>query len=235
MNSSRTPSPPRPPRRRRKEARPQELLAAAVSLFVERGYAATHLADVARRAGVAKGTIYRYYRDKLDLFTAVIRHHIAPLLDADALWLAEIAHHPPADRLWALLRRWGERLFHTPHGGMVKLILAEAHNFPAIAQIYHTEIITPARALIEQLLIEGQKQGHFPPSPAAAELTPLLLAPLIHRTILLYSMAAILPDALDPEENFWRSYRWLLFERLLMPPFPPSYPRPQNFDTLSPP
>ena len=60
---------------RRKDARPQELLEAALDLFVERGYAATRLEDVARRAGVSKGTLYLYYENKEELFKAVVREN----------------------------------------------------------------------------------------------------------------------------------------------------------------
>ena len=63
----------RPRWERRKEARPAELLAAALELFVEKGYAGTRLDDVAQRAGVSKGTLYLYFENKEDLFKAVVR------------------------------------------------------------------------------------------------------------------------------------------------------------------
>lgn len=72
--------PPSTPRKRRKEARPSELLAAALDLFVERGFAATRLEDVARRAGVSKGTLYLYYENKEALFKAVIQEGIVPVI-----------------------------------------------------------------------------------------------------------------------------------------------------------
>jgi AcrR family transcriptional regulator len=68
------------PRKRRKEARPGELLAAALDLFVARGYAATRLEDVAQQAGVSKGTLYLYFENKEALFKAVIREGILPVL-----------------------------------------------------------------------------------------------------------------------------------------------------------
>jgi AcrR family transcriptional regulator len=70
-----------PVRQRRKEARPSELLAAALDLFVERGFAATKLDDVAARAGVSKGTLYLYFASKEELFKAVIQQGILPMLD----------------------------------------------------------------------------------------------------------------------------------------------------------
>ena len=78
---------------RRKEARPQELLEAAIDLFVERGYAATRLEDVARRAGVSKGTLYLYYENKEELFKAVVRSSIVPAIGEAEVSVAEFDGH----------------------------------------------------------------------------------------------------------------------------------------------
>ena len=79
----RTPEQPR--WERRKQERPAELLAAALELFTERGYAATRLDDVARRAGVSKGTVYLYYSSKEELFKAVILEGLVPVLELPAV------------------------------------------------------------------------------------------------------------------------------------------------------
>src|SRR5213596_3513319 len=71
---------PKPRWKRRKDARPGEIVAAALDVFVERGFAATKLADVARRAGVTKGTIYLYFENKEALFKAVVRETIVPVI-----------------------------------------------------------------------------------------------------------------------------------------------------------
>ncbi len=68
-------------RTRRKESRPNELLEAALELFVERGFAATRLEDVASRAGVSKGTLYLYFESKEELFKAVVRSGILPVIE----------------------------------------------------------------------------------------------------------------------------------------------------------
>ena len=69
-----------PARQRRKEARPHELLEAALTLFVEKGFAATRTEEVAQRAGVSKGTLYLYYPSKEELFKAVVRHNLSSLI-----------------------------------------------------------------------------------------------------------------------------------------------------------
>src|ERR1700741_4310120 len=78
---------------RRKDARPQELLAAALDLFVERGFASTRLEDVARRAGVSKGTLYLYYENKEELFKAVVRNSIVPAIGEAEVSIAESDDH----------------------------------------------------------------------------------------------------------------------------------------------
>ena len=80
MTSKSLDAPPRPPRQRRKHARPQELLDAALELFVQNGYAATHSDEVARRAGVSKGTLYLYFPSKEELFKAVVRATLSNLI-----------------------------------------------------------------------------------------------------------------------------------------------------------
>ena len=68
-------------RERRKEARPGELLAAALDLFVEKGFAATRSEEVAQRAGVSKGTLFLYFPTKEDLFKAVVRESMGQAID----------------------------------------------------------------------------------------------------------------------------------------------------------
>src|SRR6218665_481252 len=97
------------PRQRRKEARPQELLAAALALFVEKGFAATRSEEVARRAGVSKGTLYLYYPSKEELFKAVVRQNLSKLL-ADGAGIADGFEGPTSDLLAILLRTWWEQV-----------------------------------------------------------------------------------------------------------------------------
>ncbi|MFM2088080.1 MAG: hypothetical protein RLZZ237_2949, partial [Pseudomonadota bacterium] len=93
---------------RRKDARPQELLAAALDLFVERGFASTRLEDVAKRAGVSKGTLYLYFENKQELFKAVVRDNIVHAIVEveDSLATSESSS---ADLLRSILMQWWEQ------------------------------------------------------------------------------------------------------------------------------
>ena len=153
-------TPPAAPRRRRKDARPAELLAAALELFIEKGFAATRLADVAARAGVAKGTLYLYFDSKEALFRAVVAQGIVPLFAAAESELGDY-RGSTSGLLIELLTRWQRQVGATPLAGLYKLIIAEAHNFPELAQYYHDEVIVRGRALLADVLRRGMASGEF--------------------------------------------------------------------------
>ena len=145
---------------RRKDARPAELAAAALELFVERGFAATRLDDIAKRAGVSKGTLYLYFDSKEDLFKAVIREgYVAPLAEAEQL-LATF-EGSSADLIREIFRRWWVQVGATDQAGMTKLIIAEAGNFPELARYYHDEVIQRSHALLEHAIERGIARGEF--------------------------------------------------------------------------
>lgn len=145
---------------RRKDARPQELLAAALDLFVERGYAATRLDDVAKRAGVSKGTLYLYFSNKEDLFKAVVREHLVPVL-GETEQTVENYQGSAKDLLRELMMQWWRRVGDTQLSGIMKLMMAECGNFPEVAQFYHDEVIERGEALVERTLEYGMKRGEF--------------------------------------------------------------------------
>src|SRR3954467_10375737 len=109
-------------RERRKEARPGELLDAALDLFVEKGFAATRSEEVASRAGVSKGTLYLYYPSKEELLKAVIRHNVASQI-AEGIEIVRGFEGGSADLLAHVLRLWWERVGETPASGILKLMM----------------------------------------------------------------------------------------------------------------
>ncbi len=149
-----------PKRERRKEARPGELLDAALDLFVEKGFAATRAEEVAARAGVSKGTLFLYFQSKEELFKAVISENIAGRFTE---WNAEFAAYDgsSADMLRYAMNMWWERIGATRASGITKLIISEAHNFPEVTAFYQTEVIQPGQALIRRILQRGVDRGEF--------------------------------------------------------------------------
>ncbi|MBS4019442.1 MAG: TetR/AcrR family transcriptional regulator [Dechloromonas sp.] len=184
-------------RRRRKEARPQELTAAALTLFVEKGYAATRLDEVAARAGVSKGTLYLYFDSKEALFQAVIREGVVPAIEAGEAMFAEPGSDPRA-LLRAFLEAWWERIGSTELGGIPRLIMAEAANFPEVARYYNDAVIQRGLALLRGAVQRGIDQGVFRAVDTTV-IDVLLISPLIHLAGWRSSLAPCCGSNIDPD------------------------------------
>ena len=175
-------------RRRRKATRPQELLDAALALFVEKGFAATRTEEVARGAGVSKGTLYLYYPSKEELFKAVVRHNLTQLI-AEGQEIVERYQGSTADLLRTLVQVWWERFGNTPAAGIHKVMMAEARNFPELAAFYAEEVVAPADRLLWHTVERGIARGEFRPLPVR-EVAQLLMAPLIFLALHRHSLGA---------------------------------------------
>jgi AcrR family transcriptional regulator len=186
-----------PVRQRRKEARPAELLAAALDLFVERGFAATKLDDVAARAGVSKGTLYLYFSSKEELFKAVIQQGILPLLDQGEEIL-EQHQGDAASLLEVMLKTWWGLIGESRLAGIPKLMISEAGNFPEVAQYYYENIIVRVRNLIRKVLERGIAAGQFRVGDMESTID-VILAPQLMLTIWRYSLAPCDCGVQDPE------------------------------------
>ena len=148
-----------------------------MQLFVEKGYMATRLDDVAARAGVSKGTLYLYFDSKEALFKAVIQEGIIPMLDnADDLFAR--FQGSSADLLKALMRLWWQSIGATPLGGIPKLMISEAGNFPDVARYYHEEVIQRGNQLVRRVLERGIAHGEFRRVDVQFA-TELLVAPVL--------------------------------------------------------
>ena len=147
---------------RRKEARPGELLAAALDLFVEKGFAATRAEEVAKRAGVSKGTLFLYFSSKEELFKAVVRENISGRYPE---WNAKLEAFQgnTADLVRLFMRQWWADVGDSRVSGISKLMMSEASNFPELAAFYQQEVIDPGSALIRRILQRGIDLGEFGP------------------------------------------------------------------------
>ena len=145
---------------RRKDARPGELAAAALELFVERGFAATRLDDVARRAGVSKGTLYLYFDSKEDLFKAVIREGYVSRINEFAARMKDY-QGSSADLVRELVNSWWEQIGATNLAGITKLMMSEAGNFPDLANFYHDEVVVRGTGLFAAAIQRGIEAGEF--------------------------------------------------------------------------
>jgi AcrR family transcriptional regulator len=147
-------------RQRRKDARPLELLDAALELFVEKGFAATRAEEVAQRAGVSKGTLYLYYPSKEELFKAVIVRNLTSRI-ADTAQQVQAWDGEMAPLLQSLLVEWWQQTYASPASGVFKIIVGEVRNFPEIADYYVQQVIEPGSQLIGGIIAQGIRSGEF--------------------------------------------------------------------------
>lgn len=180
---------------RRAEARPAELTAAALSLFVSRGYAATKLDDIAARAGVSKGTLYLYFESKEALFQAVIQEGIEPVLDHGESLLSTWPDDP-VRLLQEILLGWWQLVGSTELGGISKLMMAEAQNFPTVAQYYHDNVTVRGKTLVRRALEQGVAAGVFRVMDTEA-MVRVLMAPLLNLAMWRHSFASCVGDDAD--------------------------------------
>ena len=189
-----------PKRERRKEARPGELLDAALDLFVEKGFSATRVEEVAARAGVSKGTLFLYFQSKEDLFKAVVRENIANKFPT---WQEEFLSFEgtSSEMLRYAMTSWWERIGKTRASGITKLVMSEAQNFPEIAAFYQEEVIQPGNAMIRRILERGIRAGEFREMDLE-QAVHIIVAPIIFLMMWKHSMGACAASAkiVDPEQ-----------------------------------
>ena len=187
------------PRRRDKEARPQQLLDAALSLFVEKGFTATRAEEVAKLAGVSKGTLYLYYPSKEELFKAVVRHNLSSLI-AEGEEAAAQFEGSSSELLSFLLHTWWDRVGNTPAAGIHKIVLSEVRNFPELAQFYTDEVLIPADRLFGMCVQRGIDRGEFRPMPLH-EVALALMAPVIFMAIHRHSFGCCPVKGVEVDPN----------------------------------
>lgn len=143
---------------RRSEDRPREICAAALEVFAEKGFAAARLDEIARRAGVSKGTLYLYFNDKEDLFRAVVRDAIVPNVEALTAAISTL-DAPFAEVVRTFLTGFAEREARLPIGAVAKMVVGESRNFPELARVWHDEVASKAIGALAAFVEGAQKRG----------------------------------------------------------------------------
>ena len=187
-------------RERRKEARPGELLEAALDLFVEKGFAATRAEEVAARAGVSKGTLFLYFPSKEELFKAVVMENIGGRFTE---WNQEFEafEGSTGDMLRYCMRIWWERVGSTKASGLTKLMMSEGSNFPELAAFYRHEVVQPGHTLLRRIFQRGIDSGEFAPVDVNHAIYTVI-APMIFLMLTKHSSTVCVDDQaqIDPEK-----------------------------------
>lgn len=147
-------------RKERSAVRRDAILAAALEEFSARGFEATRLDDVAKRAGIAKGTIYLYFRDKESLFQELIRTMLTPIVGTiEALGAADLPVNLLADQLVELFVR---EVYETRRKDVIRLMIAEGRRFPKLAEFYYREVLSRVIAAMRAVLRRAAARGEVP-------------------------------------------------------------------------
>lgn len=148
------------PRRRRKEARPGEIVEAGLLEFAQNGFAGARLEDVAARAGIVKGTIYRYFDSKQALFEAAMKSKIGSFLE-DVAGTVEGYPGSSEDLLRLVLLKMHNRFEDPDVLTIFGIILAEGRRFPEIAEYYHRNMISNGMSILNGVIQRGVERGEF--------------------------------------------------------------------------
>ena len=183
--------------RRRKQARPAEIAAAALDEFIERGFAAAKLDDVAKRAGVSKGTLYLYFKSKEDLLKGAISELAAPNVARMETFVAAYSG-AMRDLLRQVLVTMVREFLSQPIARLPKLMVAEAANFPDVARHLHETVIERALDLYRQILTRGIDAGEFRAVDVNAT-AYLFQSQLLFLALWTHTLAPATGVRLDPE------------------------------------
>jgi AcrR family transcriptional regulator len=158
------------------EARRAAILAAALEEFTARGYEGARLDDVAKRAGVAKGTIYLHFADKEALFQELVRSMVHPVLGMiEKMQGVDI---PARMLVEGLLGTFVREVYGTRRKDLIRLILSEGPRFPAIAEFYYHEVIARVLRIVRPILVRAVERGELP-DDSLARFPQLIIAPML--------------------------------------------------------
>jgi len=152
---------PAPQRKRRPDARPDEILAAALKVFSEKGFSAARVEDVAREAGLSKGAVYLYFASKEAMLEALVEQSAGRLASAAEQLITQGAPDDPAGAYRAVLRLMMTALASPDVSAAPRIVLTEAGRFPALAAFYRERVLSVARRAMSALLDAGVATGAF--------------------------------------------------------------------------
>ncbi|WP_231711283.1 TetR/AcrR family transcriptional regulator [Xanthobacter dioxanivorans] len=192
-----------------KAARRRAILEAALAVFARDGFAGARLDEVARRAGVAKGTLYLYFTDKAALFRGLVEETVVPVL-ADADQVVALFPGTTRELLDLLIELLAARILDTPAQAVVRLMIAEGPRFPELAAFYHREVVSRGLALVRLIIQRGLDRGEIS-SDLAVRFPQLVISPAILAVVWNSMFGAI--DPLDAR-SFLAAHRDLLLRGL---------------------
>jgi AcrR family transcriptional regulator len=201
--------------RRRAEARPDEVLDAALELFIEKGFASTRVEDIAKRAGLSKGTVYLYFPSKEALLEGLVRRAILPIADS-ALTTLHDYEGDPRVVLSMVLTMLAGRFGDPKVMAMPKLIFREAMGFPGLAEMYRREVLDRVLPAVEGLLRRGIEQGYLRQVDPSLTIRSIIGPLMLH--VAMAEIFGITPEGGLHMEKLVENHLSILFDGLSAPP-----------------
>lgn len=178
-----TPDPDRGPKfRRRAEARPDEVLDAALALFIEKGFAATRVEDIASRAGLSKGAVYLYFPSKEAILEGLVKRSVTPIADSALAFLNNYSGDP-RPVISQVLKMVAGRLADPKLVAIPRLLIREIVNFPEFAEMYRAAVLDRVIPAVTQLVETGMREGYFRPLDAELTLRSIIGPIIAHMLI----------------------------------------------------
>ncbi|MDH3441039.1 MAG: TetR/AcrR family transcriptional regulator [Gammaproteobacteria bacterium] len=172
---------PQPRFQRRKEDRPAEITAAAMQTFSEKGYDATRVEEVAKKAGVSKGLLYLYFNTKEELFKAVVRNFVTPHLDS-LVDITESSDLSAAEFIRGPFLEFAKTVPKSPARKLIRLMIAEGPKHPDLIEWYWNNVVSRGIGTLRTVIDKGVADGEFRPS-ALQDFPHLLVSPILFSTV----------------------------------------------------
>jgi AcrR family transcriptional regulator len=201
--------------RRRAEARPDEVLDAALELFMEKGFAATRVDDIARRAGLSKGAVYLYFPSKEAVLEGLVRRAIIPIADSA---LEALAHYEGDPRIIIsmVIKMVGHRFSDPRIVAIPKVVFREVLGFPHLAEMYRTEVLDKVLPVVSGLIRRGVEQGYLRQVDPDLTLRSIIGPLMLH--LLLAEVFRITPEGGLHFDRMVDNHLSILFDGLSAPP-----------------
>ncbi len=199
--------------RRRKDARPGEILAAGISEFGEYGFQRANLNRIAQKAGIAKGTIYLYFESKEALFLAAIEEHVTSVIGESEVELGAI-DGTTRELLTNLLRNMYARFVHGEAQALFRILLTEGDRMPDVISSYHAMTVQRGSKLLKKILLRGVQRGEVRPGPVS-ETPHVVIAPAVYFAVHLIMFKKSQPIDF---EKYFEAHMDMLFHGVLVDP-----------------
>lgn len=201
--------------RRRAEARPDEVLDAALELFMDKGFAATRVDDIAKRAGLSKGTVYLYFPSKEAVLEGLVRRAIIPIADS-ALEALATYEGDPRIVISMVIRMVGHRFADPRIVAIPKVVFREVLGFPHLAEMYRTEVLDRVLPVVVGLIRRGVEQGYLRQVDPELTVRSILGPLMLH--LVMAEVFGIVPEGGLQFDRLVDNHLSILFDGLSAPP-----------------